>query len=99
MGAFNGAYSDIPATVLGSVRVLATLAGAGVDPADVDEVYFGNILSAGQGQNVACQVAIGAGLHRTRVGDENIPREPLGLSRIKEGSMLVRNMQSPARIA
>src|SRR5688500_15913526 len=59
---FNGAFTNMPAPALGSVAVRAALQRAGVDPAKVDEVIFGNVLGAGLGQNVARQVAIGAGL-------------------------------------
>lgn len=62
IGMFNGALAEVPAPQLGSLSVRATLERAGIRPEDVDEVYFGNVLSAGLGQNVARQVAIGAGL-------------------------------------
>lgn len=55
----------MPAPVLGSAVVKATLARAGVPPEHVDEVIFGNVVSAGLGQNVARQVTIGAGLSPT----------------------------------
>src|SRR5262245_61453005 len=61
-GAFNGAFADVPATVLGSVAVRGAMQRCGANPKEVDEVYFGNILSAGLGQNVARQVGLGAGL-------------------------------------
>jgi acetyl-CoA C-acetyltransferase len=44
------------------VVVKAALARAGIQPRDIDEVIFGNVVSAGLGQNVARQVSIGAGL-------------------------------------
>lgn len=62
VGMFNGALADVPAVKLGSLVVAAALQRARVRPTDVDEVYFGNVLSAGLGQNVARQVALGAGL-------------------------------------
>ena len=62
IGGFCGALAGVPAPKLGSVAVQEALARAGVAPDDVDEVIFGNVLSAGLGQNVARQVAIGAGL-------------------------------------
>lgn len=62
MGAFLGAYSDFPAVRLGSVAIRKALERAGVKPGDVDEVIFGNVISAGLGQNVARQAALGAGL-------------------------------------
>ena len=62
VGSFNGAFADTPAHVLGTIAIKAALERAGVDPADVDEVIMGQILTAGQGQNPARQAAIGAGV-------------------------------------
>ena len=62
VGAFNGAFAATPAHELGAAAIKAALARAGVDPADVDEVIMGQILSAGQGQNPARQAAIAAGI-------------------------------------
>lgn len=62
IGAFNGVFAEFSAVQLGSVAVRAALQKAGVDAAHVDEVIFGNVLSAGLGQSVARQVALGAGL-------------------------------------
>jgi acetyl-CoA C-acetyltransferase len=62
IGSFCGAFEGTPASVLGSIVVKAALARAGIKQDDVDEVIFGNVISAGLGQNVARQVSIGAGL-------------------------------------
>jgi acetyl-CoA C-acetyltransferase len=62
VGAFNGAFAGTPAHELGAAAIKAALARAGVDPAHVDEVIMGQILSAGQGQNPARQAAIAAGI-------------------------------------
>lgn len=62
LGAFQGAFSGVAATELGSVAIRAALAQAGLDPVKVDEVLMGNVLSAGLGQAPARQAAIGAGL-------------------------------------
>jgi acetyl-CoA C-acetyltransferase len=61
IGAFGGAFESIPAPALGSVAAKAAVARAGITSNQVDEVVFGNVVSAGLGQNVARQVAIGAG--------------------------------------
>src|SRR5438552_8826518 len=65
IASFGGAFEQTPAPKLGSVAVRAALAQAGVAPDQVDEVIFGNVVSAGLGQIVARQVAIGAGLGPT----------------------------------
>lgn len=62
IGSFCGAFEGMPAPVLGSIVTKAALARARIRPAEVDEVIFGNVVSAGLGQNVARQVGIGAGL-------------------------------------
>lgn len=62
IGAFCGALADVPAPTLGSVAIKAALERAGVAADQVDEVIMGNVLSAGLGQNVARQAAIGAGV-------------------------------------
>jgi len=61
IGTFCGALESIPAPALGSAVAKAAVARAGIPADQVDEVIFGNVVSAGLGQNVARQVAIGAG--------------------------------------
>ena len=65
IGGFGGAFEQAPAVTLGSTVVRAALARAAISPDQVDEVIFGNVVGAGLGQNVARQVAIGAGLSPT----------------------------------
>ena len=67
IGGFMGGFAEVSAPELGSAVAAASIAQAGILGDDVDEVIFGNVLSAGLGQNVARQVAIGAGLD-TSVG-------------------------------
>jgi acetyl-CoA C-acetyltransferase len=62
VGAFNGAFGNVPAHELGAAAITAALAAAKVAPADVDEVILGQILQAGQGQNPARQAAMKAGI-------------------------------------
>jgi len=62
IGVFCGAFESVPAPVLGSAMVKAALKRSAVPPDQIDEVIFGNVVSAGLGQNVARQVAIGSGL-------------------------------------
>jgi acetyl-CoA C-acetyltransferase len=61
IGGFCGAFVSTAAPSLGSVVAKAAAARAGVPATQIDEVIFGNVVSAGLGQNVARQVAIGAG--------------------------------------
>jgi acetyl-CoA C-acetyltransferase len=62
-GRFQGSLSGIPAPRLGAIVVKAAVERAGIqDPAQIDEVIMGNVVSAGLGQNPARQAAIFAGL-------------------------------------
>jgi len=62
VGAFNGAFANLPAHELGKTAIQAALQRAGVEGAHVSEVIMGQILSAGQGQNPARQASIAAGI-------------------------------------
>jgi acetyl-CoA C-acetyltransferase len=62
MGAFQGDFSSIPATELGAVAIRAAVERAGLEPNQVQDVYMGNCLMAGEGQAPARQAAIKAGL-------------------------------------
>ncbi len=62
IGSFQGSLSNTPASDLGAVVVKAALERAGLKPEQVDELMFGCILTAGQGQNPARQVGVKAGL-------------------------------------
>jgi acetyl-CoA C-acetyltransferase len=62
VGAFNGAFANLPAHELGKVAIKAALERAGVEGREVSEVILGQILSAGQGQNPARQASIAAGI-------------------------------------
>ncbi len=62
LGSFGGTLANTPAVELGAVAIEAALERAGVAKADVDEVMFGCVLQGGQGQNVARQVLMKAGI-------------------------------------
>ena len=63
VGRLQGALSSVPAAELGATAVRAAVERAGLpDLAAIDEVIMGNVVSAGLGQNIARQCAIGAGL-------------------------------------
>lgn len=62
MGAFQGALSNQSAPELGACAIAAALRAAGLGGERVDEVYMGNVLSAGLGQAPARQAALKAGL-------------------------------------
>ncbi|MFQ5990330.1 MAG: beta-ketoacyl synthase N-terminal-like domain-containing protein, partial [Candidatus Methylomirabilales bacterium] len=62
LGSFNGALASVPAPRLGSLVVAEVLRRANLEPAQVDEVYLGTVVSAGLGMAPARQAAISAGL-------------------------------------
>lgn len=62
VGSFGGALKDLSVVDLGVIAAKEALVRANLEATQIDEVIIGNILSAGQGQNVARQIAIKAGL-------------------------------------
>ncbi|GAB2249818.1 hypothetical protein Droror1_Dr00013177 [Drosera rotundifolia] len=62
MGGFLGTLSSLSATKLGSIAIQSALKRANVDPSLVQEVFFGNVLSANLGQAPARQASLGAGI-------------------------------------
>ncbi len=62
MGSFNGIFSQVPATKLGSLAIAEALKRVHLPPDRVDQVYMGCVLSAGLGQAPARQASIGAGI-------------------------------------
>ncbi len=62
IGKFMGGLSTLPAPELGAVAVRQAVQRAGIDPETVDEVIFGNVVQAGEGQAPARQAAIKGGL-------------------------------------
>ncbi|MEH6387501.1 MAG: acetyl-CoA C-acetyltransferase [Pseudomonas profundi] len=62
IGSFGGQFANVPAHELGATVIRALLEQSGIDPASVDEVILGQVLTAGCGQNPSRQAAILAGL-------------------------------------
>lgn len=62
IGSFLGTLKDVPASVLATAVIEAVLKDSQLNPAQVDEVVFGNVLSAGTKQNMTRQAAINAGI-------------------------------------
>ena len=62
IGSFGGSLKNTPAAEMGAIVVKEALKRANVAPENVDELMFGCILTAAQGQNVARQVSIKAGI-------------------------------------
>ena len=62
IGSFGGSLKNTPAVDMGAIVVKEALKRANVAPENVDELMFGCILTAGQGQNPARQVSVKAGI-------------------------------------
>lgn len=62
MGSFGGSLAGFSATSLGSIAIKGALNRVGLAPTAVQEVFMGNVISAGLGQAPARQAALGAGL-------------------------------------
>jgi acetyl-CoA C-acetyltransferase len=62
VGKFGGSLKDVPAAELGSIVMAEALKRGNVKGEWLDEVMFGNVLSAAQGQNVARQCMVKAGI-------------------------------------
>ena len=65
IGSMNGVFAGVRAVDLGVTAAREVLRRTGVDPNLIEEAILGNVLQAGQGQNPARQVALGAGLPET----------------------------------
>ena len=62
IGSFNGSLASVSAVDLGTVAITEALSRSSVSASDVSEVIFGQVLTAGCGQNPARQAAIHAGI-------------------------------------
>ena len=62
IGTMGGSLSTTPVAELGAIVIKEAVKRAGIKPEDVDHVYMGCVIQAGQGQNVARQSSIKAGL-------------------------------------
>lgn len=65
IGRFQGQFSPLTATDLGGVAISGALERAGLAPENVDEVLFGHVLQAGQGQITSRQAAVKGGIPMT----------------------------------
>ncbi len=62
IGKLLGALSPLSAAELGGIAIRAAIERAGIDPADADAVYFGNVVQAGVGPNPARLSAVAGGV-------------------------------------
>ena len=62
IGTYGGTLKDVSAVSLGVTVVKEAISRAGVTPEQVDELMFGCVLAGNEGQNVARQISVGAGI-------------------------------------
>ena len=62
VGSFNGALGSLQAHDLGAIALKAALSRAGLEASDIDELIYGQVLAAGEGQNPTRQAARAAGV-------------------------------------
>lgn len=62
IGRFGGSFKDVSAAELGGIAIRAAVERAGIDPATIDDVYFGCVLSWNHDSYVARASTIAAGL-------------------------------------
>jgi len=90
VGSFGGALAGLSATQIGQIAAAEAIRRVGIEKKMIDEVIIGNVLSAGLGQNVARQVALGA------LEDESVPAMSLnkvcgsGLRAVSLGAQMIK---------
>ncbi|KAL0635934.1 Acetyl-CoA acetyltransferase erg10A, mitochondrial [Maublancomyces gigas] len=87
---FGGGFKDVSAPLLGSYAVREAISRSGVPPAEVTDVYFGNVLQASVGQSPARQVVLSSGLSEST---EALTVNKVCASGLKAVSLAAQNIQ------
>ncbi|KAL1436604.1 hypothetical protein MTO96_049507 [Rhipicephalus appendiculatus] len=72
IGSFRSSLASVPVTELGSTAIKAAIKRAGISCEHVQEVFMGNVLSAGVGMNPARQATLGAGKTQLHIRNHSI---------------------------
>ena len=99
IGAFNGSLSSLPAHTLGEIAIREALSRGKVDAAEVSELIFGQVLTAGTGQNPARQAAIAAGIPKEATAYVINQVCGSGLRTVALGYQAIRNGDSAIVVA
>lgn len=91
VGSFQGALKQASAVELGITAVKGVLAQARVEPAQVEDLYFGQVLQGGAGQSPARQVVLGAGMPDTT--------EATTINKVRAGPQPTSLFRAGSRIA
>ncbi|MBF1675425.1 MAG: acetyl-CoA C-acyltransferase, partial [Scardovia wiggsiae] len=62
IGTLNGSLSSVTAVELGTIAAKAAIRRSGISASDIGQSIFGNVLQANNGQNIARQIALRAGM-------------------------------------
>jgi acetyl-CoA C-acetyltransferase len=99
IGRFGDVYSPLSAVDLGAVAIKGAMERASLDPDQIDEVLFGHVIQAGQGQITSRQAAVKAGIPMT-VPSTTINKVCLsGMTAIQEAANHVRLGESTFIVA
>jgi acetyl-CoA C-acetyltransferase len=99
IGAFNGALSTLPAHELGKIAIVEALKRGKVEAGEVNEVVFGQVLTAGTGQNPARQAAVAAGIPTDKTAYVVNQVCGSGLRTVALGYQAIRNGDSDIVVA
>ena len=66
VGAYGGSFKNVSARELGAVAAKEAIKRAGIKPEDIDETVLGCVLQAGNGQNIARQISLDAGIPKEK---------------------------------
>jgi acetyl-CoA C-acetyltransferase len=99
IGKLSGALAGFTAMELGGLAIKAALERAGLTPEEVDYVFMGQVIGAGQGQITARQAAVNAGLPMT-VASTTINKVCLsGLNTIYLADLLIQSGEAEIVVA
>ena len=99
IGSFNGALASVAASELGTIAIKEALSRSSVTAEDVSEVIFGQVLTAGCGQNPARQAAIHAGIPASRTAVTINQVCGSGLRTVAMGYQAIRSGDSQVVVA
>ncbi|MDD4716011.1 MAG: acetyl-CoA C-acetyltransferase [Oscillospiraceae bacterium] len=91
LGTFGGSLKNTSAVEMGTIVVKEAMKRANVDPALVEELYMGNVISANLGQNVARQVLIHSGIPKEVTATSLNMVCGSGMKTIIDGSRAIRS--------
>lgn len=99
IGSMGGTLSSVPPAKLGEIVIREAMHRAGIKPEDVDMVYLGHVIQAGQGQNIARQASVNAGIPVTTPAVAINVVCGSGLEAINMGARLIQSGEADVVVA